>query len=60
MAKGVRLGNISVRVERMSELLADKLDKKAAVGYYNRPRPSKGEHSHFVVMSNGVAKRVKS
>jgi len=59
MAKGVRLGNISVRVERMNTLLADKLDKKAAVGYYNRPRPSQVEHRHFKVMLNGVAKRVK-
>ena len=56
--KGVRLGSIAVRVERMSELLAEKLDKKAAVGYYNRPRPPRVKRRHFVVMSNGIAKRV--
>lgn len=58
MAKGVRLGNLAKRTETYNAYMADLLDRKAAVGYYNRPRPVKREVKHFRVLPGGVAKRV--
>ena len=56
MAKG---SNICRVTEYIEDRLIKAVDKKAAVGYYNRPRPDKKERTHFRVMANGVAKRVK-
>jgi len=58
MAKGVRLGNMVVRTQAIEERMNRMLDKKAAVGYYNRPRPATNKASHLVILPNGVAKRV--
>ena len=58
MAKGVRNGTICRVMEYTEEKLVKMLDKKAAVGYYNRPRPVKKPAKHFVILADGVAKRV--
>jgi len=55
MAKGSNIMRVREYVENR---LIKAVDKKALVGYYNRPRPVSKPIKHFKVMPNGVAKRV--
>jgi hypothetical protein len=55
MAKGSNIYRVTEYIENR---LIQAVDKKAMVGYYNRPRPDQKERKHFRVMANGVAKRV--